>query len=100
MKMPNMSSDGGKVQQITTDRKYINSFPHNPDYEWPRVGMHLKRKDAFENISGKGENAGNQHFLLFPKFSLPFQKEISHLFCNLPMLSIWCGLKFCCMVKS
>ena len=27
-------------------------------------------KQAFENIVGKGENAGNQHFLLFPtKFS-------------------------------
>ena len=24
------------------------------------------RKKAFENIVGKGENAGNQHFLLFP----------------------------------
>ena len=23
-------------------------------------------KKAFENIEGKGENAGNQHFLLFP----------------------------------
>ena len=27
------------------------------------------RKNAFENIMGKGENAGNQHFLLFPQFS-------------------------------
>ena len=26
----------------------------------------LKRK-AYENIVGKGENAGNQHFLLFPQ---------------------------------
>ena len=24
----------------------------------------------FENIVGKGENAGNQHFLFFPQFSL------------------------------
>ena len=23
-------------------------------------------KTAFENIIGKGENAGNQHFLIFP----------------------------------
>ena len=28
---------------------------------------------ALENIVGKGENAGNQHFLLFPHF-LPFQE--------------------------
>ena len=26
-------------------------------------------KKPFENIVGKGENAGNQHFLLFPQFS-------------------------------
>ena len=28
-------------------------------------------KRAFENIVGKGENAGNQHFLLFPHCFLP-----------------------------
>ena len=26
-----------------------------------------QRKKSFENIVGKAENAGNQHFLLFPK---------------------------------
>ena len=35
------------------------------------------RKDAFENILGKGENAGNQHFLLFPKCFLTITKQIS-----------------------
>ena len=29
------------------------------------------RKKPFENIFGKGENAGNQHFLLFPQCFLP-----------------------------
>ena len=29
-------------------------------------------KKPFENIVGKGENAGNQHFLLFPQCFLPF----------------------------
>ena len=24
-------------------------------------------EEGFENIAGKGENAGNQHFLLFPQ---------------------------------
>ena len=37
------------------------------------------RKKAFENIVGKGENAGHQHFLLFPQcfffFFYPFQKR-------------------------
>ena len=32
-----------------------------------RLLMTLKKK-AFENIVGKGENAGNQHFLPFPTF--------------------------------
>ena len=31
-------------------------------------------KEPFENIMWKGENAGNQHFLLFPCF-LPFPKQ-------------------------
>ena len=34
------------------------------------------RKRPFENILGKGENAGNQHFLLFPKCFLPFPIQI------------------------
>ena len=33
----------------------------------------------FEKIVGKGENAGSQHFLLFPQCFLPFPKEISIL---------------------
>ena len=52
-----------------------------------------RKKKAFENILGKGENAGNQHFLLFPKCFLPFPKQMlifeSHLLCHLQMLSIW-----------
>ena len=37
----------------------------------------LKRKPS-ENIVGKGENAGNQHFLLFPQCFLPFPKLFSN----------------------
>ena len=41
-------------------------------------------KKPFENIVGKGENAGNQHFRLLLQCFLPFPKEISifklHLF--------------------
>ena len=44
-------------------------------------------KKPFENIVGKGENAGNQHFLLFPQCFVPFKNQISsfwsHLFCCL-----------------
>ena len=35
------------------------------------------RKKPFENIVGKGENAGNQHFLLFPQSFLSFPNQIS-----------------------
>ena len=34
---------------------------------------------TLENIVGKGENAGNQHFLLFPQCFLPIPKRISVL---------------------
>ena len=61
-----------------------------------------RQKTAFENM-GK-ENAGNQHFLLFPQnFShIPGQTSVfeSHLLCCLPMLSVWSDPKFCLMVKS
>ena len=35
------------------------------------------RKTLFENIVGKGENADNQHFLLFSQCFLPCWKQIS-----------------------
>ena len=35
------------------------------------------QENPFENIVGKGENAGNQHFLFFPQCFLPFPKQIS-----------------------
>ena len=53
---------------------------------------------TFENIVRKGENAGDQHFLLFPQCFLPFLIHISifesHLFCHLQMLSVWAYPKF------
>ena len=33
------------------------------------------KKEGFENPMGKGEHAGNQHFLLFPQCFLLYQKE-------------------------
>ena len=64
------------------------------------------KKKAFENIVGKGENAGNQHLLLFPQCFLPFLKDIkfsifdTHFFCRLHMLSFWTSQKVCGLVKS
>ena len=34
-------------------------------------------KNRFETIVGKGENAGNQHFLLFPQCFQHYQRQIS-----------------------
>ena len=51
-----------------------------------RLLMTLNEK-AFENIVGKGENAGNQHFLLFPQCVQPFPKRFlvfrPNFFCRL-----------------
>ena len=62
------------------------------------------REAFFENFVRKGENVGNQHFLLFPQCFLPFPKQISifwsHLLCRLQILCIWTGLEFCRSVKS
>ena len=62
----------------------LKSLPHKP-----RFLMMLKKR-AFENIVGKGENAGNQHFLLFPQCFLPYQIQIlpfsPNLNCRLQML--------------
>ena len=48
----------------------------------------LKNK-PFGNIVGKGENAGNQHFLLFPQCFLtykgrisPFEQELKYFVCR------------------
>ena len=54
-------------------------------------------KEVFWKNCGKGENAGDQHFLLFPQCYLPISKRISvfqlFLFCRLQMHSIWTSIK-------
>ena len=49
------------------------------EFEQPKVvisgkGLTTLKKNSFENIVGKGESAGNQHFLLFPQCFLPRPK--------------------------
>ena len=53
--------------------KVVYSLPNNPDF------YSLKQR-AFENIVGKGENAGKQHFLLFPQCFLPFPNHVLILY--------------------
>ena len=40
-------------------------------------------REGFEKHCGKGENAGNQHFLLFSQCFLPFPKQFFKLFFKL-----------------
>ena len=51
-----------------------------------------KKEKAFENIVGKEENAGNQHFLLFPTMFSILSKtnfnSLDYFFCHLKMLLI------------
>ena len=69
----------------------INPFPMTP---FDRSG-----KTPFQSIVGKGENAGDQHFLLFPQCFLLYQRQKLlfklHSFCRLQMLSIWTKSNFC-----
>ena len=51
--------------------KIIYSVPHSPEV--------LRKKKAFKNFVGKGENASNQHFLLFPECILTYQKQYQFL---------------------
>ena len=44
----------------------IKPFPHNPDNTMPSRLLTTLRKKPFENLVGKGENAGNYHFSPFP----------------------------------
>ena len=52
----------------------------------------LEDKKPFKNTVGKGENAGYQHFLIFPHCFLPYKIQIicfeMHLICHLQMFSI------------
>ena len=43
-----------------------------------------KNKGMFENFVGKGENAGNQHFLLFPQCFLTYHafSNMYHVICK------------------
>ena len=63
--------------------------------EWERLKT-LKKK-PFENIVDKGENAGDQHFLLFQQCFLNSFKHFFFMFelqvfCHVQMLSIFPGL--------
>ena len=91
--------------QLSTDSSFINTGPGYICFLLFKLAYFtFNKRKPFENIVGKEENAGNQHFLLFLQCFLLFRTEIAifglHLFCCLQMLSIWTGLKFCRLVKG
>ena len=62
----------------------MNRFRSLTPYHTNVTFNNLEKKKPVENIVRKGENAGYQHFLLFPQCFLPIPKQISifesHLF--------------------
>ena len=62
-------------QQLTHERFYMSCLNLNHTIQT----FNNLRKEAFENILGKGENAGNHHFLLSPKWFLFFQRQFHFL---------------------
>ena len=75
----------------------FDSLPHKIDLNYPK-------EEGLENTVGKGENAGYQHFLLFPQCFLRIKERNYHFnsiyFVVCKLISIWTSLKFCCLVKS
>ena len=46
----------------------LTKFKAVADYKLNVANVIISVLDSVENIVGKGENAGYQHFLLFPQF--------------------------------
>ena len=65
--------------------------------------MTMKKK-PFENNVGKGENAGNQHFLLFPHCFLPIPKRMSvfnlHSLLSSALNLDWSGFDYCSIKRE
>ena len=66
------------LREVQVVKKQFNSLPHNKISDWSKLKafaddkLNATEKLKFvlgrvENIVGKGENAGYQHFLLFPQ---------------------------------
>ena len=69
----------------------INSLPNNLEFFTTLVDK------TFENIMGKVEYAGTQQcFLPYKRHELSF---LLHRNWRLWVLSVWTGVKFCCVVK-
>ena len=78
--MDKVSQHGlSRLTWVDTFCKYINSLPNNKFLDRSKLKAFADNKlnlpekieiclGKVENIVGKGENAGDQHFLLFPQY--------------------------------
>ena len=77
MKLQSVDSQSDRLLNIES-RLNINSLPNDKFVDMFKLKAHADDKnnvvqmmipvsDRLENIVGKGENAGYQHFLLFPQ---------------------------------
>ena len=77
--------EGGKKHEIFSIFRVVHSLPNDKILDWSKLKafadatvkfakMMIFVFDRVENIVGKGENAGYQHFLLFPKCFFFFSK--------------------------
>ena len=62
----------GFIIRIIKSRNCKIKGKHFPKQSLPFMSL---RNRPFQNIVGKGENAGNQHFLLFPQNVLPYLRQ-------------------------
>ena len=72
------------IRIVKNQDRVVKSYPITTQWHLlPRL-----EKKSFQNIAGKGENTGNQHFLLFPQCFLLYHRQklsfmLHYLFCHL-----------------
>ena len=62
------------MSNFSFSQNVVNScllLMHQNEYLWSK-GLNILRKMPFKNIVGKGENAGEQHLIIFPFTTILF----------------------------
>ena len=72
-----MSSQAKDTEVVRTEQSGVTILGLRRCFHKQSLVFMAVHKKAFENIVGKGENAGNQHFLLLSQCFLPYQRPIS-----------------------
>ena len=80
--------DLGQNFMLSVSFLYVNLLLDDKILDW------FKLKEIADDIVGKRENAGHQHFHLLLQCFLPYKNRKLHLICRMQMLSIWTQLIF------